>query len=68
MRASAFDPPELLHAFWQRTDVRSALSKRDMGALFYSSNSSYTSARYASARPLASARAASARSCAENAA
>lgn len=34
MRASAFDPPEISPAFWQRTDVRSTLSKRDMGALF----------------------------------
>jgi hypothetical protein len=34
MRASAFDPPEVPHAFWQRTDVRGALIKRDMGMLF----------------------------------
>lgn len=34
MRASAFDPPQVPHAFWQRTDVRGALSKRDMGSLF----------------------------------
>src|ERR1700744_228915 len=34
MRASAFDPPEIPPVFWQRTDVRSALSRRDMGTLF----------------------------------
>jgi hypothetical protein len=34
MRASAFDPPEIPPAFWQRTDVRIALDKRDMGLLF----------------------------------
>jgi tetratricopeptide (TPR) repeat protein len=34
MRASAFDPPEIPSSFWQRTDVRSALRKRDMGTLF----------------------------------
>ena len=34
MRASAFDPPEIPHSFWQRTDVGSALGERDMGALF----------------------------------
>jgi len=34
MRASAFDPPEIPPSFWQRSDVRSALTGRDMGALF----------------------------------
>lgn len=34
MRATAFDPPEVPHAFWQRTDARGALTKRDMGTLF----------------------------------
>jgi predicted XRE-type DNA-binding protein len=34
MRASAFDPPEIPPSFWQRTDVRRALSRRDMGVLF----------------------------------
>lgn len=34
MRASAFDPPEIPSSFWQRSDVRGALSERDMGALF----------------------------------
>jgi tetratricopeptide (TPR) repeat protein len=34
MRASAFDPPEIPPAFWDRPDVCQALRSRDMGALF----------------------------------
>ena len=34
MRASAFDPPSIPPAFWERPDVCQALRKRDMGALF----------------------------------
>src|SRR6516162_7185446 len=34
MRASAFDPPSIPPAFWERADVCQALRKRDMGALF----------------------------------
>ena len=34
MRASAFEPPEIPPSFWQRSDVRTALTRRDMGALF----------------------------------
>jgi len=34
MRASAFDPPSIPPAFWERPDVCEALRKRDMGALF----------------------------------
>jgi transcriptional regulator with XRE-family HTH domain len=34
MRASAFDPPAIPAAFWERPDVCQALRKRDMGALF----------------------------------
>jgi tetratricopeptide (TPR) repeat protein len=34
MRASAFDPPAIPPGFWERAEVRQALRKRDMGALF----------------------------------
>ena len=34
MRPSAFDPPAIPPAFWERPDVCQALRKRDMGALF----------------------------------
>src|ERR1700689_4980718 len=34
MRASAFDPPSIPPAFWDRPPVTRALRKRDMGALF----------------------------------
>jgi transcriptional regulator with XRE-family HTH domain len=34
MRASAFDPPSIPPAFWERPEVGQALRKRDMGALF----------------------------------
>ena len=34
MRASAFDPPSIPAAFWERPEVCQALRKRDMGALF----------------------------------
>ena len=34
MRASAFDPPSIPPAFWERPDVCQALRKRDMGTLF----------------------------------
>jgi tetratricopeptide (TPR) repeat protein len=34
MRASAFDPPAIPPAFWERPDVCQALRKRDMSALF----------------------------------
>ena len=34
MRASAFDPPAIPAAFWERADVCDTLRKRDMGALF----------------------------------
>ncbi len=34
MRDSAFDPPALPAAFWARNDVRRALDRRDIGALF----------------------------------
>jgi transcriptional regulator with XRE-family HTH domain len=34
MRASAFDPPSIPPAFWERPDVCQALRRRDMGALF----------------------------------
>jgi tetratricopeptide (TPR) repeat protein/predicted XRE-type DNA-binding protein len=34
MRASAFDPPAIPSWFWELADVRNALRKRDMGALF----------------------------------
>ena len=34
MRASAFDPPSIPPAFWERPEVCQALRKRDMGALF----------------------------------
>ena len=34
MRASAFDPPAIPAAFWERPDVCQALRTRDMGALF----------------------------------
>jgi tetratricopeptide (TPR) repeat protein len=34
MRASAFDPPAIPSWFWERPEVRRALRKRDMGALF----------------------------------
>jgi len=34
MRASAFDPPAIPPYFWERPEVRQALRKRDMGALF----------------------------------
>ncbi len=34
MRASAFDPPAIPAWFWELADVRNALRKRDMGALF----------------------------------
>jgi transcriptional regulator with XRE-family HTH domain len=34
MRPSAFDPPAIPPAFWERPDVCRALRKRDMGALF----------------------------------
>jgi hypothetical protein len=34
MRASAFDPPSIPPAFWDRPQVIAALRKRDMGALF----------------------------------
>ncbi len=34
MRASAFDPPSIPPAFWDRPEVAQALRKRDMGALF----------------------------------
>jgi tetratricopeptide (TPR) repeat protein len=34
MRASAFDSPAIPPGFWERAEVRQALRKRDMGALF----------------------------------
>ena len=34
MRPSAFDPPSIPPAFWERPEVCQALRKRDMGALF----------------------------------
>ena len=34
MRASAFDPPSIPPAFWERPDVCQALRKRDMAMLF----------------------------------
>ena len=34
MRPSAFDPPAIPSAFWERPDVCQALRKRDMSALF----------------------------------
>ena len=34
MRPSAFDPPAIPSAFWERPDVCQALRQRDMGALF----------------------------------
>jgi transcriptional regulator with XRE-family HTH domain len=34
MRPSAFDPPAIPPAFWERPDVCQALRERDMGALF----------------------------------
>jgi len=34
MRPSAFDPPSIPAAFWERPDVCQALRRRDMGALF----------------------------------
>ena len=34
MRASAFDPPAIPAAFWERPEVCQALRARDMGALF----------------------------------
>ena len=34
MRASAFDPPSIPPAFWERPEVGRALRKRDIGALF----------------------------------
>jgi hypothetical protein len=34
MRDSAFDPPALTPQFWARLDVRRALERKDMGALF----------------------------------
>ena len=34
MRASAFDPPSIPPAFWERPEVCQALRKRDMAALF----------------------------------
>ncbi len=34
MRPSAFDPPAIPPAFWERPDVCQALRNRDMGALF----------------------------------
>jgi hypothetical protein len=34
MRPSAFDPPAIPAAFWERPDVCHALRKRDMSALF----------------------------------
>ena len=34
MRASAFDPPSIPPAFWDRPQVIQALRRRDMGALF----------------------------------
>ena len=34
MRPSAFDPPAIPAAFWERPDVCQALRKRDMSALF----------------------------------
>ena len=34
MRTSAFDPPVIPAAFWERPDVCQALRKRDIGALF----------------------------------
>jgi tetratricopeptide (TPR) repeat protein len=34
MRPSAFDPPAIPAAFWERPDVCQALRQRDMGALF----------------------------------
>jgi transcriptional regulator with XRE-family HTH domain len=34
MRPSAFDPPAIPPAFWERPDVCQALRKRDMSALF----------------------------------
>jgi transcriptional regulator with XRE-family HTH domain len=34
MRPSAFDPPAIPSAFWERPDVCQALRKRDIGALF----------------------------------
>ena len=34
MPSSAFDPPAIPPAFWERPDVCQALRKRDMGALF----------------------------------
>jgi len=34
MRPSAFDPPAIPPAFWERPDVCQALRKRDIGALF----------------------------------
>ena len=34
MRPSAFDPPAIPSAFWERPDVCQALRQRDMSALF----------------------------------
>jgi predicted XRE-type DNA-binding protein len=34
MRPSAFDPPAIPAAFWERPDVCQALRQRDMSALF----------------------------------
>jgi transcriptional regulator with XRE-family HTH domain len=34
MRPSAFDPPSIPAAFWERPDVCQALRRRDMGTLF----------------------------------
>lgn len=34
MRQSAFDPPALPREFWARPDVRAALERQDVGALF----------------------------------
>ena len=34
MRPSAFDPPAIPPAFWERPDACQALRQRDMGALF----------------------------------
>ena len=34
MRPSAFDPPAIPPAFWERPDVCQALRQRDMSALF----------------------------------
>ena len=34
MRDSAFDPPAIPAALWDRADVRHALDHRDIGALF----------------------------------